>query len=286
MNKPAISFVMAACKRPGFAMIALDSLKRQTTQDWELIVSPDDGDDYSDLAQSDSRVKVVPSRVIQTGPARARNRALALASGMLVAVLDDDDCLEPAFVAQAVSHFKSSKVTFATAPTKYFFGPTGSIVRRIGQFATMGIDRFGREFGTMHAIGRREIYPQWKPGFAEDVMHTCKCIDLAGGEIAVLPDANYMLRLHPDSLCAVAHCEDVSRSYKELLTRPPYEMSSAGAVQTRTLLLRRIEMNEAFSRHGGGLQYHQFVNTQGHAGPVTFMDSKRHGRVFLASVRE
>lgn len=260
--------MMAACKRPRFAMIALDSLKRQTLQDWELIVSPDDGEDYRDLAQSDSRVRVVPCGPVHSGPAHARNRALALASGMLVAVLDDDDCLEPAFVAQAVSHFKSGKAAFAAAPTQYFLGSTGSVVRHIGQFATMGIDRFGLEFGTMHAMGRREIYPQWQPGFAEDVMHTCKCIDLAGGEIAVLSEASYLLRLHPDSLCALAHCEDVSRSYRDLLARLPYPMSDAGAMQTRTLLRRRIEMNEAFSRHGGDLQYHPFVKTRAQARPL------------------
>ncbi|MEO6973002.1 MAG: glycosyltransferase [Rhodoferax sp.] len=265
MNKPAISFVMAACKRPGFAMVALESLRRQTTQDWELIVSPDDGEDYRDLARSDSRVKVVQSGAVHTGPAHARNRALAVASGILVGVLDDDDYLEPAFVAQAIFYFKSGKAKFATAPTQYFLDATGSAVRHIGQFPAMDIDRFGLQFGTMHVIGRREIYPQWKTGFAEDVMHTCKCIDLAGGEIAIFPDASYMLRLHPDSMCAIARCEDVSKSYKDLLTRLPYEFSGAGAMQARMLLLRRIEMNEAFSSQGGDLRYHRFVKARSQA---------------------
>lgn len=254
---------MAAYQRPRFAAMALESLKRQSLRDWELIVSPDDGEDYSGLAQSDPRVKVVRSGEVRTGPAHARNRALAMASGLLVAVLDDDDYLEPAFVAQAVCHFKKfTHAKFATASTKYIQDPLGSVVRHIGQFAGMGIDRFGCQFGTMHAVGRREAYPPWKPGFAEDVMHTCKCIDLAGGEIAVLQGASYMLRLHSSSLCAVARCEDVSRSYKDLLAQLPYEMSGAGALQTRALLRRRIEMNEAFSRHGGELQYHPFVQAR------------------------
>lgn len=254
---------MAACKRPQFATIALQSLKRQTLQDWELIVSPDDGQDYGHLKHSDSRVKVVQCGALHTGPAHARNRALAIAAGALVAVLDDDDYLEPAFVAQAVSHFKSHPANFATAPTQYFLDQTGCAVRRIGQFPTMDIDRFGLQFGTMHAIGRREVYPPWKPGFAEDVMHTCKCIDLAGGSIAVLPDANYMLRLHPDSMCATADSGDISKSYKDLAARLPYEMSNAGAMQTRILLRRRMEMNEAFSRQAGSLGYHQFVKAHG-----------------------
>ena len=48
-------------------MAALESLKRQTMQDWELIVSPDDGDDYGELSRSDPRVKVIQSRAVQTG---------------------------------------------------------------------------------------------------------------------------------------------------------------------------------------------------------------------------
>jgi len=253
---------MAAFKRPQLAMAALESLQRQTMPDWELVVSPDDGGDYRDLAQADARVRVVRSSAVGSGPAHARNRALAIACGALIAVLDDDDRVDPAFAAQAVCYFKFGPAKFATAPTKYVQSPTGSVVRHIGQFAAMGIDRFGFEFGTMHAIGHREIYPQWKPGFAEDVMHTAKCIDLAGGEIAVLQGASYMLRLHSSSICAVARGEDVSRSYKDLLAQLPYEMSGAGALQTRALLRRRIEMNEAFSRHGGELQYHPFVKTR------------------------
>lgn len=269
MNNPAISFVMAAYKRPGFAMAALESLKRQTTSDWELIVSPDDGEDYRDMLHADPRVRVVQSGAVQAGPAHARNRALAIASGRLVAVLDDDDYLDPAFVAQAVCHFKFGSAIFATAPTRYFLDPFGATVRHIGQFPVMGIDRFGLQFGTMHAIGRRETYPQWKPGFAEDVMHTCKCIDLAGGEIAVLRDASYRLRIHGDSLCALADCHDISQSYRDLATSLPYEMSKAGALLTRQLLQRRIQMNEAFSDHGGHLGYHEFVKRHGRAWPST-----------------
>lgn len=250
---------MAAFKRPRLAMAALQSLQRQTMPDWELIVSPDDGSDYRELAQADARVRVVRSSAVGTGPARARNRALALACGALVAVLDDDDCLEPAFAAQAVHHFKSGGAKFATASTKYVQGVTGSLVRHIGQFATMDIDRFGRQFGTMHAIGRRETYPRWTPGFAEDVMHTCRCIDLDGGKVAVLQNACYLLRLHPDSLCAQADGRFISQSYAALAIKLPYQMTDAGAKQTQQLLHRRIRMNDAFTDRGGGAGYHEFV---------------------------
>lgn len=255
---------MAAYQRPRFAAMALESLKRQSVRDWELIVSPDDGEDYSGLAQSDPRVKVVRSGEVRTGPAHARNRALAMASGLLVAVLDDDDYLEPTFAAQAVCHFKFTHAKFATAPTKYIQDPTGSVVRHIGQFAAMGIDRFGCQFGTMHAVGRREAYPPWKPGFAEDVMHTCKCIDLAGGEIAVLPDASYLLRLHQNSLCAQANGQAISRTYWDLAANLPYQMTEVGAVRTRQLLLRRIRMNDWFTDRGGARGYHQFVQEAQH----------------------
>lgn len=259
MNEPAISFLMAAFQRPRLAMAALESLQHQTLPDWELVVSPDDGGDYRELAEADARVRIVRTGAVRTGPAHSRNRALAVASGALIAVLDDDDCLENGYAAQAVRYFQSHTTDFATAPTRYFRDRPSSVVRRIGLFPMMDIARFGLEFGTMHAIGRREVFPPWKPGFAEDVMHTAKCIDLAGGEIAVLPDANYLLRLHEDSLCAQADGQAISRAYRDLAANLPYRMTEAGAARTRQLLLRRIRMNDAFTDRGGSRDYHQFV---------------------------
>ncbi|WHZ11714.1 MAG: hypothetical protein OJF60_002153 [Burkholderiaceae bacterium] len=259
MNKPEISFLMAAFERPGLAVVALESLQRQTMTDWELVVSPDDGRDYRELAQADARVRIVRTGAVGTGPAHARNRALAVASGALIAVLDDDDCLESGYAAQAARYFQSHEADFAITPTRYFRDSPSCVLRQIGQFPTMDIARFGLEFGTMHAIGRREVFPRWKPGFAEDVMHTAKCIDLAGGEIAVLPDASYLLRLHPDSLCAQADGQAISRAYGDLAANLPYRMTETGAARTRQLLLRRIRMNDAFTASGGSRGYHQFV---------------------------
>ncbi|TAM88511.1 MAG: glycosyltransferase family 2 protein [Candidimonas sp.] len=279
-SMPAISFLMAAFKRSRFAMAALESLKAQTMPDWELIVAPDDGEDYRDLAHADARVKVAHSSAVRTGPAHARNRALEIACGELIAVLDDDDCVEPAFVAQALAYFKSHPTNFVTVPTEYFNHQTGAVVRQIGQFPAMGIDRFGLEFGTMHAIGRRCVYPEWKPGFAEDVMHTCKCIDLAGGEITVLPDANYRLRLHPDSLCATSDGPSISQSYRNLKANLPYDMSNAGARLTRELLQRRIRMNEAFWGQAGDRGYHEFVKRHGQAWREPAQNAEAHVSVW------
>jgi glycosyltransferase involved in cell wall biosynthesis len=76
----------------------------QTYTDWEIIVA-DDGstDDTARLAtDADERVRVVktPGR---SGPAAARNTALAHATGELVAFLDADDLLLPRFLERQIA---------------------------------------------------------------------------------------------------------------------------------------------------------------------------------------
>jgi succinoglycan biosynthesis protein ExoO len=78
---------------------ALASIARQTLPDWELIVVDDASSDDSvavveRAACADHRVRLVQLRHA-SGPAAARNRALALASGAWCAVCDSDDEMAP-----------------------------------------------------------------------------------------------------------------------------------------------------------------------------------------------
>src|SRR4051812_48935126 len=88
-----ISVIMAAYKEAALLERGLASLLAQTDPHWEVVISPDDGADYTRLEQRDPRIRVVRTRASDTGPGAARNRALAVASGDYIAVLDDDDTL-------------------------------------------------------------------------------------------------------------------------------------------------------------------------------------------------
>lgn len=79
---------------------ALESVRRQSYENWELCICDDGSTDASvatlllDAARDDERILLTTSEA-NIGIAAATNRALALATGEYVAFLDHDDLLEP-----------------------------------------------------------------------------------------------------------------------------------------------------------------------------------------------
>ena len=99
MAAPKVSIVMPAYKAAGFIALAINSVRAQTLQDWELIIvddcSPDDTADVAMAAAGgDPRIKLVRAEK-NGGVARARNLGSAQATGEWIAVLDSDDAYEP-----------------------------------------------------------------------------------------------------------------------------------------------------------------------------------------------
>jgi hypothetical protein len=105
LGSPAVSVVMPAWNRAGLIGAAIRSVQAQRFADWELIVV-DDGstDDTADVLAgfaADRRIRCL--RQDHAGRCAARNHALRLASGALVAYLDSDNVWYPGFLAAAVA---------------------------------------------------------------------------------------------------------------------------------------------------------------------------------------
>jgi succinoglycan biosynthesis protein ExoM len=94
-----VSVVMANRDGGRYLAAAIASVRRQSLRDLELIIA-DDGsrDDSVAIVEAamaeDRRVRLVRSPT-SSGPAAARNRALAEAGGQWIAVMDSDDLMEP-----------------------------------------------------------------------------------------------------------------------------------------------------------------------------------------------
>lgn len=102
---PAVSVIIAACNQERWLGEAIESVREQTFEDWELIVI-DDGstDDTRAVARrftEDPRIRYV----FETNRERAaaRNRGLELASTGLVAFLDADDRWRPEKLCKQVA---------------------------------------------------------------------------------------------------------------------------------------------------------------------------------------
>jgi glycosyltransferase involved in cell wall biosynthesis len=98
MQKNLISLLMPAYNTVRFIKFAIDSIKKQTYNNWELIIVDDCSDDgtwelASMLSASDSRIKVYRND-LNLGIVKNRKRAYELSSGELVCHIDNDDMLE------------------------------------------------------------------------------------------------------------------------------------------------------------------------------------------------
>lgn len=96
---PILTVVMPSYNSERFIAESIESILRQTFQEWELIVVDDASTDattdiVSAYQRQDPRVRLIPQSV-NRGAAHARNVALDLARGAFVAFIDSDDVWFP-----------------------------------------------------------------------------------------------------------------------------------------------------------------------------------------------
>ena len=97
-RSPLVSILMPAYNTVRFIKFAIDSIKRQTYENWELVIVDDCSDDgtwelASKLSESDFRIKVFRNQY-NIGIVKNRKRAFELSSGEFVCHVDNDDMLE------------------------------------------------------------------------------------------------------------------------------------------------------------------------------------------------
>jgi glycosyltransferase involved in cell wall biosynthesis len=106
-SEPTISVVLATRDRPHFLRRAVDSVLAQTYPRWELIVVDDGASADSRAvveAVADERVSLVDGD--GSGASSARNLGLQAASGSIVAYLDDDNLMAPAWLRSVAVAFQ------------------------------------------------------------------------------------------------------------------------------------------------------------------------------------
>ncbi len=164
---PAVSIIMPTWNRAGLIAEAIESVLAQSFADWELIIVDDGSTDNTDEVVArfaDSRIRY--HRKDHAGQCAARNHALRLAKGTLVAYLDSDNIWYPGFLSLAVAAFAAD----SSVESAY-----GARVSEARNEMCLLFEPFDREkllkrsfIGMSCFIHRRALYERFG-GFDEDL---------------------------------------------------------------------------------------------------------------------
>jgi glycosyltransferase involved in cell wall biosynthesis len=106
---PRVSVITPAHNAERFLPEALASVQAQTFGDWEVVAVDDGSSDSTSriLNEAGPRVRALRNET-PGGPAAARNRAISVATGELVAFLDADDALMPRYLESQIAFLDAS----------------------------------------------------------------------------------------------------------------------------------------------------------------------------------
>lgn len=118
MNMPIVSIVVPIYKVEQYLPRCIESIKRQTLTDIEIILVDDGSPDNSprmcdEYAKEDKRIRVVHKK--NGGLSSARNAGLAIAKGKYVGFVDADDSIKASMYEELLEVIQREKVDFVMA---------------------------------------------------------------------------------------------------------------------------------------------------------------------------
>ncbi len=119
-----VDVVIRTKNRPLFLSRALEDVQSQSFDDWHVIVVNDGGDPESVdaiLAQADGIDCTVVHLAETVGRPAAGNRGFAAGTAPFVALHDDDDTWDPAFLARTVGHLEQTDDEAVAVRTQIIF---------------------------------------------------------------------------------------------------------------------------------------------------------------------
>jgi teichuronic acid biosynthesis glycosyltransferase TuaG len=142
----SVSIITPAYNAARFVSEAIESVRRQTYREWEMLVIDDcSGDETRDVVRSfvrtDGRVKLI-EQPSNGGPASARQAGLSAASGRYIAFLDSDDFWLPPKLGRQLAFMQEREAAISFT-----------------QFRRISVDgcRVGKLIGVPDRLGYRQL---------------------------------------------------------------------------------------------------------------------------------
>ena len=162
---------------------------------FEILVESDDGDDYAQLAALPS-VKISCSGVVKSGVGPARNRALLRSNGRYITYLDADDIWEDGYLSSLLPLMQRSAA--AAAPLKV--QEEEEVILSLWQeLAVLTRADMAKSGASARGLFAREVFMPFENLPSQDIFHTVKVIEACGGAMP-LSKVAYLLRLRAQSV--------------------------------------------------------------------------------------
>ena len=185
----------------------------------EVIIASDDGTDYRECLPADSRLAFAPIGPIASGASAARNRALALAKGSFVTMLDADDAYEGQAHGLAAALALARARGAAVIPS-IIRSPDGVALRRVPQegLQDIGWPEWRTVFSSLHVVRPRASVEPFRPfRLIDDVWWDLQALAQAGGRAPVCDALAYRYQLRTGQLTET-RADSFDADYAEALS--------------------------------------------------------------------
>ncbi|MFM7305659.1 MAG: glycosyltransferase, partial [Alphaproteobacteria bacterium] len=200
---PEISILMAAHQlRAEIGAAVASVLARAEGAAVEVIIASDDGTDYRACLPADPRLVFAPIGPVASGAPAARNRALALAKGEFITMLDADDGYEGAADGLAATLALARAHGAAVVPS-IIRTPDGAALRRVPPpgTASLGWREWREVFASLHVVRPRATAEPFRPfRLIDDVWADLQALAGAGGRAPVSVALAYRYQLREGQL--------------------------------------------------------------------------------------
>lgn len=134
-QSPAISVVIPAYRGGALLAEAIDSVLKQTFQDFEIIIVDNNADPETKIVISryhekhPEKIRVIHES--EQGVCSARNRGILESRGEYISLLDNDDLIKPEKLAKQISAAKENpQASMVICGADFFDGDTGGIEKK------------------------------------------------------------------------------------------------------------------------------------------------------------
>ena len=233
----------------------------------EVVIASDDGTDYRECLPNDPRLVFVAIGPIATGAPAARNRALALARGNFITMLDADDAYEGQAHGLAAALAVARAEGAAVIPT-IIRTPDGAELRRVPREGVqdIGWPEWRTVFSSLHVVRPRASVEPFRPfRLIDDVWSDLQALAQAGGRAPVCAALAYRYQLRTGQLTET-RADSFDADYAEALALLRDDPTHFGAAtpEVARILWRWRAMNRWAERTATGKpralgHYHRHV---------------------------